>query len=37
MTALLTTVDSWLKTLEEGRDVAAVLFDSHKAFDSVPH
>ena len=25
-TALLTTVDSWLRTLEEGRDVTAVLF-----------
>jgi len=37
VTALLTTVDSWLRTLEEGRDVAAVFVDLHKASDSVPH
>jgi len=37
VTALLTTVDSWLRKLEEGRDVAAVFFDLRKAFDSVPH
>ena len=36
VTALLTAVDSWLRTLEEGRDVAAVFFDLRKAFDSVP-
>ncbi len=37
MTALFTTVDSWLRTLEEGRDVGAVFFDLRKAFDSVSH
>ena len=37
MTALLTTVVSWLRTLEEGRDIAAVFFDLRKAFDSVSH
>ena len=37
MTALLTTVDSWLRTLEETRDIGAVFFDLRKAFDLVPH
>ena len=34
MSALLTTVDSWLRTIEEGGDVG---FDLRKTFDSVPH
>ena len=37
MSALLTTMDSWLRTIEEGGDVGSVFFDLRKVFDSVLH
>ena len=36
MTALLATVDIWLRMLDEGSEIRAVFFDLRKAFDSVP-
>lgn len=32
---LLTAVDHWLRLLEEGVDICAVIFDYQKAFDIV--
>ena len=37
VTALLATVDKWLRMLDEGREIGAVFFDLQKALDSVPH
>ena len=37
VTALLSTLTSWLSILESGMDICAVFFDYRKAFDSVPH
>ena len=31
------TVDSWLRTLKQGKDISAVFFDLGKALDSVSH
>ena len=36
-TTLLTTTCDWYKAMENGKDVATVLFDFWKALDSVPH
>ena len=35
--ALLQTTHKWLEALDNGKEVGAVFFDLHKAFDSVPH
>ena len=37
VTALIATVNEWLKILEDGLEVCAVFLDYRKAFDSVPH
>ena len=37
VSALLTVVDEWLRVLEDGKEICAIFFDYHKAFDSVPH
>ena len=37
VTALLATVDNWLRMLDEGNEIRAVFFDLWKAFDSVAH
>ena len=36
VTALLATVDIWLRMLDGGSEIRAVFFDLRKAFDSVP-
>ena len=35
--ALLSTTQDWFQLLEKGKEVGAVFFDFHKAFDTVPH
>ena len=35
--ALLSTTEDWFQLLERGKEVGAVFFDFHKAFDTVPH
>ena len=37
VTALVSTFHNILQLMENGFDVSLVFFDSHKAFDSVPH
>ncbi len=35
--ALLSTTQDWFQQLEKGKEIGAVFFDFHKAFDTVPH
>ena len=35
MAALIKCIDDWLKTMESGKEICAVLFDYRKAFNSV--
>ena len=35
--ALLSTTQDWFQLLEKGKEVGAVFFDFHKAFDTVAH
>ena len=35
--ALLSTTSHWFELIEAGKDICAVFFDYHKAFDLVPH
>ena len=37
VTALLSTLTTWLTDLDAGKEICAVFFDYCKAFDSVPH
>ena len=37
VTALLSVTKEWFSALEDGKEICAVFFDYHKAFDSVPH
>ena len=34
---MISTIHTWLKTLDTGYDVATVFFDFKKAYDTVPH
>ena len=36
-TALLTATDAWMRSVDEGKLVGALLVDLSKAFDTVPH
>ena len=37
VSALIDVTHNWLQTLDTGKEICAVFFDLHKAFNSIPH